>query len=148
MAFQENFTGLRKEAGLSQNEVAEKLFVTRQAVSRWEHGETVPEIGTLQAISKLFNVTINDLLGYPTDLQCQSCGMPITEEDMGRGEDGSVNKSYCKWCWDKGSFLEECSMEEMIERSLPYMPFGTPEGNRKFLAELLPALERWKDRKE
>jgi len=38
MKFQDNFTDLRKKAGLSQNDVAEKLFVTRQAVSRWERG--------------------------------------------------------------------------------------------------------------
>ena len=65
MKFKDIFTDLRKKAGLSQNDIAEKLFVTRQAVSRWEQGDTVPEIETLQAISKLFNVTINDLLGYP-----------------------------------------------------------------------------------
>ena len=39
---------LRKKKGLSQDEMAEKLFVTRQAVSRWETGETVPNIGTLK----------------------------------------------------------------------------------------------------
>lgn len=38
MKFKENFTALRKKAGLSQNDLAEKLFVTRQAVSRWETG--------------------------------------------------------------------------------------------------------------
>ena len=78
MKFKDIFTDLRKKAGLSQNDIAEKLFVTRQAVSRWEQGDTVPEIETLQAISKLFHVTINDLLGYPSDLRCQSCGMPLT----------------------------------------------------------------------
>ena len=144
MNFQDNFTALRKQAGLSQSEMAEKLFVTRQAVSRWERGDTVPEIGTLQAISKFFNVTINDLLGYPTDLQCQSCGMPLVPEEMGRDRDGNPNEHYCKWCWDKGDFLSGCTMEEMIEWCLPYMPFGTPEGNRKFLADLLPTLDRWK----
>lgn len=38
MNFKDNFTDLRKQAGLSQNDIAEKLFVTRQAVSRWEQG--------------------------------------------------------------------------------------------------------------
>lgn len=45
--FKDVFTDLRKKAELSQNEVAEKVFVTRQAVSRWERGETVPEAETL-----------------------------------------------------------------------------------------------------
>jgi len=144
MPFKDNFTDLRKKAGLSQNDVAEKLFVTRQAVSRWERGETVPEIETLQGLSKLFGVSINDLLGYPTDLACQSCGMPITVEEMGREKNGTPNEHYCKWCWDNGDFLRDCTMEEMIEWCLPYMPFGDPESNREFLGKLLPTLDRWK----
>lgn len=144
MNFKDNFTALRKRAGLSQNDIADKLFLTRQAVSRWEQGDTVPEIETLQAISKLFGVTINDLLGYPTDLQCQSCGMPIVPEEMGREKDGTPNERYCKWCWDNGDFLSDCTMEQMVEQCLPYMPFGTPEENRKFLTGLLPTLDRWK----
>ena len=50
---------LRNNAGLSQDELAEKLFVTRQAVSRWENGETVPNTETLKLLSKLFRVSIN-----------------------------------------------------------------------------------------
>lgn len=47
---------LRNKAGLSQDELAEKLFVTRQAVSRWENGETVPNTEALKLLSKLFRV--------------------------------------------------------------------------------------------
>ena len=143
MKFKDIFTDLRKKAGPSHNEIAEKLFVTRQAVSRWEQGGTVPENETLQAISKLFNVTINDLLGYPTDLRCQSCGMPLTPEQMGQGPDGTLNQHYCKWCWDNGDFLRDCTLEEMVEQCLPHMP-GDPEANRTYMTELLPTLDRWK----
>ena len=45
---------LRTKKGLSQEELAEKVFVTRQAVSRWETGETIPNIDTLKLLSKLF----------------------------------------------------------------------------------------------
>ena len=45
---------LRTKMGLSQDELAEKVFVTRQAVSRWENGETTPNIETLKLLSKLF----------------------------------------------------------------------------------------------
>lgn len=145
MEFKDVFADLRKKAGLSQNEIAEKLFVTRQAVSRWERGETVPEIETLKAISGLFSVSINTLLGFQTDLACQSCGMPITVEQMGREKDGTPNEHYCKWCWDNGEFCAPgCTMEEMVEYCLPYMPFGDPESNRSFLMDLLPTLDRWK----
>ena len=45
---------LRTENGLSQDELAEKVFVTRQAVSRWENGDTVPNTETLKLLSRLF----------------------------------------------------------------------------------------------
>ena len=72
MEFHEVFTHLRRQMGYSQKETAERLFVTRQAVSRWERGETIPEVETLQAISRLFGVSINTLLGSPRTLICQS----------------------------------------------------------------------------
>ena len=62
---------LRTKNGLSQDELAKKLYVTRQAVSRWETGETVPNIETLKRLSKLFDVSINTLLGSPRKLICQ-----------------------------------------------------------------------------
>ena len=68
---------LRTEKGLSQEELAEKLFVTRQAVSRWETGETTPHVETLKQLSLLFDVSINTLLGAPRQLICQCCGMPL-----------------------------------------------------------------------
>ena len=54
---------LRTGKGMSQDELAEKLFVTRQAVSRWENGETVPNTETLKLLSRLFDVSINTLFG-------------------------------------------------------------------------------------
>ena len=52
---------LRNKAGLSQDELAEKVYVTRQAVSRWENGETTPNTETLKLLSKQFNVSINTI---------------------------------------------------------------------------------------
>ena len=68
---------LRTNRGLSQDELAERICVTRQAVSRWENGETVPNTETLKLLSKLFDVSINTLLGSPRKLICQCCGMPL-----------------------------------------------------------------------
>lgn len=53
---------LRKTNHLTQNEMAKKLFVTRQAVSRWENGETIPNVDTLKLISKIFDISINSLI--------------------------------------------------------------------------------------
>lgn len=94
MEFQEVFAQLRQRTGLSQSEVAERLFVTRQAVSRWERGETIPEVETLQALSRLFGVSINTLLGSPRTLVCQSCGMPLSDDILAKNTDGSFNEQY------------------------------------------------------
>ena len=62
---------LRTERGMSQDELANKVMVTRQAVSRWENGDTVPNTDTLRLLSKEFDVSINTLLGEPRKLICQ-----------------------------------------------------------------------------
>ena len=146
MEFKDVFTDLRKKAGLSQQAAAERLFVTRQAVSRWERGETVPEVETLGAVSRLFGVSINTLLGSPRTLVCQSCGMPLEDGLLAREADGSFNEKYCKWCWSEGKFLQECTMEEMVEHCIPFMPLAQsdPQACRDYLKSLLPTLERWK----
>ncbi len=70
---------LRRSLNLTQDEFAEKLLVTRQAVSRWENGDTTPNIDTLKLIAKTFDVSVDYMLGDPAG-QCQSCGM-ILEKD-------------------------------------------------------------------
>ena len=69
---------LREKRGLTQEQLAEKVLVTRQAVSRWETGETQPNTDTLKLLSREFDVSINTLLGSPRTLYCQCCGMPLT----------------------------------------------------------------------
>ena len=95
---------LRTKQGLSQEELAEKIFVTRQAVSRWENGETIPNTETLKLLSKLFDVSINTLLGSPQELVCQCCGMPLKDADISRETDGFFNEEYCKWCYADGEY--------------------------------------------
>ena len=55
---------LRTERGMSQDELADKIMVTRQAVSRWENGDTVPNTDTLKLLSKEFDVSINMITSY------------------------------------------------------------------------------------
>ena len=82
---------LRIKNRLSQDELAEKVFVTRQAVSRWENGETIPNTETLKLLSKLFDVSINTLLGSPRELVCECCGMPIDDSNISHEKDGALN---------------------------------------------------------
>ena len=95
---------LRTKKGISQEELAEKIFVTRQAVSRWETGETLPNIEALKLLSKLFDVSINTLLGSPRQLVCECCGMPIDDSNAGHEKDGAFNEDYCKWCYAEGEY--------------------------------------------
>ena len=53
---------LRQEKNLSQSDLANLIPVTRQAVSRWEKGQSIPDSSTLFIISKIFDVSINELL--------------------------------------------------------------------------------------
>lgn len=62
MELSEKLQELRKEKGLTQEELAEALFVSRTAISKWESGRGVPNIESLKAISKFFSVSIDELL--------------------------------------------------------------------------------------
>ena len=62
MEFNEKLQELRKSKGLTQEELAEKLYVSRTAVSKWESGRGYPNIDSLKEISNYFSVTIDDLL--------------------------------------------------------------------------------------
>ncbi len=62
MEFNEKLQELRKNKGLTQEELAEELYVSRAAVSKWESGRGYPSIDSLKDISKYFSVSVDDLL--------------------------------------------------------------------------------------
>ena len=62
MEFNEKLQELRKQKGITQEELAEALFVSRTAISKWESGRGYPNIESLKAIAKFFSVTIDELL--------------------------------------------------------------------------------------
>ncbi|MBR5806823.1 MAG: helix-turn-helix transcriptional regulator [Oscillospiraceae bacterium] len=64
MNFNEKLVALRKDAGMSQDALAEKLGVTRQAISKWELGTAMPETKSIVQIAQVFGVTTDYLLGY------------------------------------------------------------------------------------
>ena len=61
--FSENFSALRKEKGLTQAEVAAKLNISAQAISKWENGESMPDVSLLSDIAELFDTSIDALFG-------------------------------------------------------------------------------------
>ena len=119
---------LRLMKGLSQDEVAEKVFVTRQAVSRWENGETTPSTETLKLLSKLFDVSINTLLGSPRRMVCHCCGMELDDATTSRERDGNFNEEYCKWCYHEGEFT--------LDFWKRYQELGGEEGFERFKQQL------------
>ncbi len=153
METKEVLAQLRKDQGLTQDEMAQKLLVTRQAVSRWETGETIPNTETLKLISREFSVSINDLLGEPQERICQSCAMPLQSlDDFGSTADGGVSTEYCSHCYQGGSFTNEHTMEEMIETNLRFLHEWnegqgtnfTEDEARDILKVHLATLKRWK----
>ena len=136
---------LRTQRGMSQDELAEKIMVTRQAVSRWENGETIPNTETLKLLSREFDVSINTLLGEPRKLVCQCCGMPIDDDILGRDKDGTLNEDYCKWCYVDGTYTYS-NMDELIDICVKNMVNEnfTEEQARSYVMEMLPKLDYWK----
>lgn len=139
---------LRMKKGLSQEELAEKIFVTRQAVSRWETGETIPNTETLKLLSQLFNVSINTLLGSPRKLICQCCGMPLEDCNISKETDGNFNEEYCKWCYVDGEYMYH-NMDDLIEVCVKTMTSEqfSSEQVRAYMKEKLPKLDYWKQYK-
>ena len=136
---------LRTNSGMSQDDLAEKLMVTRQAVSRWETGETVPNTETLKLLSRVFDVSINTLLGMPRQLVCQCCGMPLEDSTISKEPDGDFNEEYCKWCYADGEFkytskkqLSDFCAKNMATEEWP------EEQVRAHMEAVVPKLNHWK----
>ena len=136
---------LRTEKGLSQEQLAEKVFVTRQAVSRWETGETTPNTETLKLLSNLYDVSINTLLGSPRQLICQCYGMPLEDATTSKEPDGAFNEDYCKWCYTDGTF-KYTSPEQLIDFCVEHMSSDAwpKEQVRAHMEAVVPQLKHWK----
>lgn len=140
---------LRTKRGMSQDELAQKLFVTRQAVSRWETGETVPNTETLKLLSALFDVSINTLLGAPRKQICQCCGMPLDDSILSREPDGDFNEDYCKWCYADGQFAYQ-DLQTLTDFLVEHMSNEnwSAEQARAYFEAQLPQLQHWREKKE
>ena len=62
--FCDNLMSLRKMSGMSQEELAERIYISRQTLSKYETGESLPNIEQCKAIADVFGVTLDDLVNY------------------------------------------------------------------------------------
>ena len=148
MAMKDVLPQLRQERGMTQQDLARKLYVTRQAVSRWETGETTPSIDMAKLLASVLDVPVMRLLDLPQEPACQCCGTPFSVPNMDKGTDadGTENPAFCKWCYDGGEFAD-ATMDEVIEKSAPYLVQATGvslDEAVSFMGALLPTLDRWK----
>ena len=137
---------LRKKHGLTQDELAEKVFVTRQAVSRWESGDTTPNVDTLKLLSRLYDVSITTRLGSPRQLICQCCGMPLDDSTTSREPGGEFNEDYCKWCYAGGEFAykDEKTLIDFLVQPMSGDQFPAEQARAYFEAQR-PPLRHWKN---
>ena len=145
MSFGETLITLRKRQGLTQEELAAKLYVTRQAVSRWERGEVVPGIDMLKLIAVTLDEPIIHLIDMP-EHRCESCGMLLSPDDRGTDAAGSPDDHFCKWCYEQGQYTYETTMEAMIEDCAPRLAENTGMTRDEavsLMGAVLPHLKRW-----
>lgn len=150
MAIKDVIAEIRKEYGLTQAEMARELYVTRQAISRWETGETEPGVDMIKLIAVTFGVPLERFFDMPASYFCQCCGMPIPDPAIhGTNADGGMSEDYCKFCYQGGEFTaKDISMDDFIEATAVHFvreQGGTLDDAVSFMATMLPRLKRWMD---
>ncbi len=147
MEVKEVLKNLREKNNLTQEQMAQRINITRQAISRWETGETQPDTQMLKVLSKEFDVSINTLLGSPRQLFCQCCGMPLSEDSMiSKETDGTFNEDFCKWCYTEGAFTYK-TKDSLLDYLVANMPNPENQSNderRKLFDSHLSTLKHWK----
>ena len=128
--FGEKLASLRKQANMTQNDLADKLMVSRQAITKWENDKGLPDIDNLVMISKIFNVTMEDLLEYKIETIEFKEGNTIETIDKDNSKIKVVDQFIKERFADADSISYLCRemklnvWEEIIDFILPSMPSG------------------------
>ena len=139
---------IRNKKGITQEQMAKDLFVTRQAISRWETGETSPSIDMVKLICVTYGVPLERFFNMPKEYFCQCCSMPLMDPSLrGTEEDGSISDEYCKFCYQDGEYTaKNVGMDEFIEATAQKEADAlgiSREEAVSLMATLLPHLDRW-----
>ena len=121
MSFAENLMALRKQRGWSQEELGNQIGVTRQTVSKWEMGQSTPELEKLVELARLFNMSIDRLVGLEgaeeateesaARLAERSCAFDLPVKDMGDAELCQVHRG--------GFSLDAFDLETLEAKAVP-----------------------------
>lgn len=139
---------------MTQEQLADQVGVTRQAVSRWETGNSLPDLDMVKRLAQLFGVSTDELLGADSHI-CQSCGSVLADDqDRGTEESGGRSPSFCHHCRSQGDFTTDETMENLAQRNTGQLVAFLraihhpvyPDIILKSYLEYLPTLQRWKDR--
>lgn len=132
MKLNEKIKEYRKVFGLSQEQLAEKMSVSRQVITKWENDDGLPEIGNLKLLSKLMGISIDYLLDeskkleYPMNRRCLRCnvemiedfdikvegagyGIKITQQGLFKDNLGKVQCAICPECGYMETYIEDTS---------------------------------------
>lgn len=133
MIFSEKLQLLRKNNGLTQEELAERLFVSRQAVAKWESGQVYPDISNLIQISNIFNVTVDYLV---RDQECMVSCANEQSQDMEQliafRLEANVN-TYAAYMNEKKS--TRFDSHDFTYSNGPYTYYDTYVGGEQFAGE-------------
>lgn len=105
-----------------------------------------------------YNRLYRELTGiqHPINMEqhfCQSCGMPLTDENRGTNADGSRSEDYCTYCYQSGKFTQDFTMNQMVEFCLQFLDQMnahtgqklTPLQAKEQMLQYFPHLKRWKE---
>ena len=142
MALSEKLYTLRKKSGLSQEQLAEQLSVSRQAISKWESGQSVPESDKLIVISNYFKVSLDYLLKEESE-QVAITETPTTDGSMQTKDKTKwllgiitcVGGILCLIVWGLLSILNPAASDQLSESSMIQI-----DGNGIFLILCLVAI--------
>ena len=112
MGFGENLMRSRKKSGLSQEEVAAKLGISRQTVSKWELGETLPDIQQAKKLSTLYHITLDELVEL--DLQVQEIQQVIEKTTEETQEKIDWTAMWAKKYPVLASYPQEVNLEDYV----------------------------------
>lgn len=133
MNFSEKFQLIRKNKGMTQEELAEKLDISRQAVAKWESGQAYPDISNLIQISNLFNVTVDYLV---RDQECMSNCAADVENDISKLIDFRLEANVNTYAaYMNETTATRLDSHDFTYSSGPYTYHDTYVGGEKFAGE-------------